>query len=187
MVTNAKTIPWKSAPQQRKIVLGDDDTGTIEIPVKLGLTVNEAKALDDAVSEHGDRDGMTQMIVLASDIADKKKLHIDKVFEALVQGDTALLGVDGTKQLLKLKEALEKQGERERTTKATIMLQRLDGCADWTYEDTERQVFEGLEKWLVAFCDAESEGRRFDPKVFAKKANSVGVSKPLTEAKAKKS
>ena len=88
-MAKSKSLPWKTAPKPFSLVLvGNEEYGTIELPKKGNLTVNEAQFIREQTK--GFPDVQQKAVELAYEISAKEGITKVEAFEALTSGVTSV-------------------------------------------------------------------------------------------------
>lgn len=163
-------LPFKTAPRQATQIVGNPEIGELEFPVYGSLLWHEREALRKA------DDGFSlfrESAIVAAPIAQAEAIsHIDA--HAIV---TRILGASlGTGTLLEsneleirakysdtlsqLNDRVVAWNDRRQVAGVTALIaNRLEGCSDWTEQDTRSRITESLMAALYNFLSQEEAGQ----------------------------
>jgi hypothetical protein len=147
-------LPFLQAPAKvSKRVVGNEASGTLEVPVLGGLTVAESATIQDLLS--GDQSTFVKAAQIADAIAKAEEVTLVEAFE-LVEAAVAGRDLEPEAMAMKLRHAarmeemgqvLRSAGERTRQATVTALIRHRLGMPEWSMADTQglhRRLFDEL-------------------------------------------
>lgn len=147
-------LPFLQAPATpEKRIVGNEASGTLEVPVLGGLTVAESATIQDLLS--GDQNTFVKAAQIADAIAKAEGVTLVEAFELVqtaVTGDNMepealAIKLRHAARIVELGQVLQSSGPRTRMATVTALVRHRLGVPEWSMEDTEkmhRKLFEGL-------------------------------------------
>lgn len=152
-MAKSKSLPWKSAPKAFiKVLVGSEEYGSLELPKKGCLTINEAQFIRENTKDFPDV--QQKAVELAYEISTKEGISKVEAFEALTgEGSVAqeyvLELMEFQKQTVQFKPIID-------SVYATSMLRRIQG-PEWSLEETAGLPIPFVAD-LAEFCLKEMNG-----------------------------
>lgn len=147
-------LPFLQAPAKASTrVVGNEASGTLEVPVLGGLTVAESATIQDLLS--GDQSTFVKAAQIADAIAKAEGVTLVEAFE-LVEAAVAGRDLEPEAMAMKLRHAarmeemgqvLRSAGERTRQATVTALIRHRLGMPEWSMADTQglhRRLFDEL-------------------------------------------
>ena len=147
-------LPFLQAPAKASTrVVGNEASGTLEVPVLGGLTVAESATIQDLLS--GDQSTFVKAAQIADAIAKAEEVTLVEAFE-LVEAAVAGRDLEPEAMAMKLRHAarmeemgqvLRSAGERTRQATVTALIRHRLGMPEWSMADTQglhRRLFDEL-------------------------------------------
>lgn len=148
------SLPFLQAPAKAsKRVVGNEASGTLEVPVLGGLTVAESATIQELLAK--DQSTFVKAAQIADAIAKAEGVTLVEAFE-LVEAAVAGRELEPEAMAMKLRHAarmeemgqvLRSAGERTRQATVTALIRHRLGMAEWGMEDTQglhRKLFDEL-------------------------------------------
>lgn len=148
------SLPFLQAPvKASKRVVGNEASGTLEVPVLGGLTVAESATIQELLAK--DQSTFVKAAQNADAIAKAEGVTLVEAFE-LVEAAVAGRELEPEAKAMKLRHAarmeeigqvLRSAGERTRQATVTALIRHRLGMAEWGMEDTQglhRKLFDEL-------------------------------------------
>ncbi len=148
------SLPFLQAPAKvSKRVVGNEASGTLEVPVLGGLTVAESATIQELLAK--DQSTFVKAAQIADAIAKAEGVTLVEAFE-LVEAAVAGRELEPEAMAMKLRHAarmeemgqvLRSAGERTRQATVTALIRHRLGMAEWGMEDTQglhRKLFDEL-------------------------------------------
>jgi hypothetical protein len=147
-------LPFLQAPAKASTrVVGNEASGTLQVPVLGGLTVAESAAIQELLS--GDQSTFVKAAQIADAIAKAEGVTLVEAFE-LVEAAVAGRDLEPEAMAMKLRHAarmeemgqvLRSAGERTRQATVTALIRHRLGMPEWSMADTQglhRRLFDEL-------------------------------------------
>jgi hypothetical protein len=148
------SLPFLQAPAKAsKRVVGNEASGTLEVPVLGGLTVAESATIQELLAK--DQSTFVKAAQIADAIAKAEGVTLVEAFE-LVEAAVAGRELEPEAMAMKLRHAarmeemgqvLRSAGERTRQATVTALIRHRLGMDEWGMEDTQglhRKLFDEL-------------------------------------------
>lgn len=161
-------LPFVVAPKikTRKVRLGTEDTGIIEIEKRGYLSVAEKSFVDTVLQQS---DGVTQIVKLATLIARNRKISVETAYTQVVAAISAEnktkaqeeIAAEYASEISEIQSGMMESMSRKSIACTTILIQtRIN--PDWTIEDTMTLQPELLAEFS-SFYDSEEAKEDFEP------------------------
>ena len=151
-------LPFKTLPKQQEMgTVGNEDTGTIEIPKLYDLSVNERIYLDQKEKRIGVESVANSAVKFAKKIATGSGIKFNAAYDAIINNDMDVIGPFAD-ELVEFNKEYAKFTLSRKIILATLMLRRVqkditeEVCGDAT------QVPPKLVDLLAEYAEGEMRG-----------------------------
>lgn len=155
-------LPFVVAPkiQKKKVKLGNEEVGIVEIEKRGYLSVAE-KSFVDAVTQGGD--GVSNIVKLANKISRSKKITVEKAYNFIIKvlsnditsGVCEDIAAEYSDQISEIQTQMVDSMSRKAIAATTVLVQsRIN--PEWSIEDTMKLQPEMLQ-FFLQFYDSEEQ------------------------------